>query len=130
MSSSQVGKWRSRTGMHHGQLIQTSISGLMEQKNPYWVRTCQGSANASQRYIWRASSAIWNKQWVFCLLIVVFLPSCSWLLFYHHLYIADDLMLEVTVKYDVLNIFINIDETHHPFSKNGDNGGPRVTVKT
>ena len=51
VSLSQVGKWRSRTGMNHGQLIQTSISGLMEPKNPYQVKTCQGSANVSQIYI-------------------------------------------------------------------------------
>ena len=37
-------------------------------------------------------------------------------------------MLEVTVKYDVLNRFINLDETHHPFSNNGDKGGLKETT--
>ena len=34
------------------------------------------------------------------------------------------------MKYDVLNRFINLDETHHPFSTNGDKGGPRGTTYT
>ena len=43
---------------------------------------------------------------------------------------ADKLLSEVTFKFDVLCRFINLDETHHSKSSDGDKGGPRATTLT
>ena len=44
--------------------------------------------------------------------------------------ITDNLVSELTFKYDVMCGFINMDETRHVKSSSGDKGGTRTTTLT